>query len=198
MKFGDNIGARIAFERKKKKLTQPQISEIVGISVNTVNRLEKGHRSPDLVELAKFGEVLECDVQKLLFGDQAESFSAEKSVAVFDGKDVTDVDLPLDRQKGRFLLPGHEDADCVIKMNGDSMAPRIGDGDLLVIKRSDSVDVGLVAFVDEWGGFQVRWMRRINGQDVFVPENLEYRPLKGAKVKIIGKVVASVKVASFQ
>lgn len=193
----ESIGRKIASRRKEKNLTQPELAELIGISTNSVNRLERGHRSPTVEELTKICDVLEFGKFRLTNGVETVDSDKKRLIPVFDGKDITGVFTPKDRQRASMLLPGYEDADFVISMVGNSMAPRIADGDLLVVKCCQVNFGDLVAFVDQWRGFQVRWKRAVDSREVYVPENPEYRPIEGEAIKLIGKVVAAVKVVPF-
>lgn len=54
--------------RKKANLTQPKLAKLVGISVITVKRWEKGVRTPRIEEIQKLCEVLGCSESELLNG----------------------------------------------------------------------------------------------------------------------------------
>lgn len=75
------IGERIKENRKRMKLSQPELLKKVYLSENTVASLrkwERGERLPDLTTLARMAELFECDIGYLL-GDYDESdFSAHK------------------------------------------------------------------------------------------------------------------------
>ena len=52
--------------RVKKKLTQRQLAELVGVSVSTVNRIETGIQILKIDMLNKLANVLEIPVNELL------------------------------------------------------------------------------------------------------------------------------------
>lgn len=52
--------------RVKKKLTQRQLAELVGVSVSTVNRIETGKQILKIDMLNKLANVLEIPVNELL------------------------------------------------------------------------------------------------------------------------------------
>lgn len=47
------IAEAIMIYRKRKKITQKQLAELLGVSVSTVINLEKGKTIPDLILLQK-------------------------------------------------------------------------------------------------------------------------------------------------
>lgn len=51
--------------RKKKKLSQNDIAEIMEVKQNTISQWENGKRIPSLMQGLKLAEVLETTVEKL-------------------------------------------------------------------------------------------------------------------------------------
>ena len=68
----NNLGTRIRGARKKAGLSQDELAHRLGITMNTVNRYEKGHRLPDANILTRMVEVLNCDPAWLLTGEVAD------------------------------------------------------------------------------------------------------------------------------
>lgn len=60
---------RIKEARKAKKLTQRQISEMVGVATTTFNGYENGNREPSMYTLSKIMETLDVDAN-YLFQDE--------------------------------------------------------------------------------------------------------------------------------
>jgi y4mF family transcriptional regulator len=52
------IGKTIRKRRKDLRITQPDLSELAGISVNTVYKIESGEANPTLDVLHKIADVL--------------------------------------------------------------------------------------------------------------------------------------------
>lgn len=59
------LGQRIASLRKAKKLTQEQLAEAVGCSVEFVSLVERGVNAPSVAGLEKFAKVLKVEVKEL-------------------------------------------------------------------------------------------------------------------------------------
>lgn len=51
--------------RKKKKLSQSDISKILGIKQNTFSQWETGKRTPNVIQAIKLAEILETTVESL-------------------------------------------------------------------------------------------------------------------------------------
>lgn len=54
----DTIGEQIRLRRKELMITQPDLAEIAGISVNTLYKIERGQANPTIEVLAKILDVL--------------------------------------------------------------------------------------------------------------------------------------------
>jgi len=57
---------RLMFERRKKNLTQTQLSEAIGVSRITINKWEKGKSTPSVEMLLKLSEFFNVSVDYLL------------------------------------------------------------------------------------------------------------------------------------
>ena len=59
------LGQRIASLRKAKKLTQEQLAEALGYSVEFISLVERGVNAPSVSGLEKFAKVLKVEVKDL-------------------------------------------------------------------------------------------------------------------------------------
>jgi transcriptional regulator with XRE-family HTH domain len=59
------LGQRIAHLRRAKKLTQEQLAEEVGCSVEFISLVERGVNAPSIAGLEKFAMVLKVEVKEL-------------------------------------------------------------------------------------------------------------------------------------
>ena len=59
------LGKRIAALRTAKKLTQEQLAEEVGCSVEFISLVERGVNAPSVAGLEKFADALGVDVKEL-------------------------------------------------------------------------------------------------------------------------------------
>lgn len=59
------LGRRIASLRKARKLTQEQLAEAAGYSVEFVSLVERGVNAPSVAGLKKFAKVLKIEVKEL-------------------------------------------------------------------------------------------------------------------------------------
>ena len=64
------LGKRIAYLRKKRKMSQLQLSIESEINKNYISDLERGKRNPTLMILSRISKALNCDLSTLLQGIQ--------------------------------------------------------------------------------------------------------------------------------
>ena len=59
------LGQRIAEIRRAKKLTQEQLAEAIGCSVEFISLVERGVNAPSVAGLENFANVLQVEVREL-------------------------------------------------------------------------------------------------------------------------------------
>lgn len=90
----------------------------------------------------------------------------------------------------------HINADFCLKVKGDSMInARIMDGDIVFIKKQDTVDEGQIAAVLIDNEATLKRVYRTNDELMLVAENPTYKPMiykerDGKDIRILGKAVA--------
>ncbi len=66
----EKIGKFIAEIRKQKKLTQEQLAEKLGVSINAVSKWERGICLMDMSLLKPLSEILDVSINEILSGEQ--------------------------------------------------------------------------------------------------------------------------------
>lgn len=61
------IGNRISQARNLRNLTQENLSELTGLSVSAISRIETGHNSTSLKTLSKICDVLDINLDYILY-----------------------------------------------------------------------------------------------------------------------------------
>ena len=77
-------GEKIAVLRKKKNLTQEQLSEILNVSRQSVSRWEMDVAFPETEKLIKLSRLLECSIDYLLNENMQEQKEISMSISVDD------------------------------------------------------------------------------------------------------------------
>ncbi len=78
------MGEKLAALRKRKKITQEQLSEILKVSRQSVSRWEMDVAFPETDKLIKLSKLLECSIDFLLNDDMQESMENDQEISVND------------------------------------------------------------------------------------------------------------------
>ena len=145
----------LKYLRKKKGLTQEQLANNCGISKSAVSMYENGKRIPDFETLELFADYFNVNLQYLISGE-----SSKSNITVLDSSNLFNIPTYNSVSAGFGALAVNEVVDYTplyieskeeaketicIKVKGDSMFPKIEDGDLIQVHKQDSVDSGSVA-----------------------------------------------------
>ena len=189
---------------KEKGLTQRQLGAHVGVTQQMVGKWEKGQSTPDPGTLARIAELLEVTVDALLGVEAPEDF---RPVSRYDRFRIPVVGTV---KAGYGALAFEEDygseyADVkdpdnyfYLVVRGDSMEPRIQDGDLALVHKQptlDNGDLGVLVYGDGEGTLK-KFVVRGNAV-VLHPFNPAYEDLvlRGEELEqlhVVGKVVKTV------
>ena len=215
----NDLGKRIRQRRIELGLTQEELAKRVGYtSRSSVNKIEIGRNLLTQPKIITFANALQTtpaylmgwnDTEQFSYGanniypiDNIISFEVLGSVrAGYDGiiNEISTgetIDLPLSMISG-----GHKDEYFVLQVTGNSMFPRLLDGDKILCKRTNSVDSGSLAVIIYNGDdATVKKVNFVSGEDwlELVPFNPEYetRRIEGRDLeqcRVIGKVVKLIR-----
>ena len=195
---------RIKELRQKHNIKQSELAEVVGVAQNTLSYWERGIYDIDNDSLKKMADYFHVSVDFLLFRDE-KSFGFDNIFAIETKKVPLLGDIacgqPIfaDEQYGEFVAISKDvDCDFCLRAKGDSMTgARILDGDVVFIKKQDTVENGEIAAVvieDEATLKRVYWYPDqlklvLNAENpafapfVYVGEELD-------QIHILGKAVA--------
>lgn len=195
---------------REKNMRQIDVANKSGISKGRVSRWMSGENIPYGESLAKLAEALGVSVDRLLGktdpierfikGDTTEDielpFNLETLVPVLGtvaaGVPITaqeDVvgEIPVLDKQGDFFA---------LKVKGDSMSPRIMNGDTVLVNPSGEVEDGDVVIAMINGEATCKVLKRSHGNVMLVPFNPIFEPIvfpydAGDQFEILGKVVES-------
>ena len=216
------FGERLKELRISKGLSQKALSECLSVSKSSINMYEHGVREPSFDMLESIADFFNCDIDYLLGKSNIINQLQYKALV---GPNSTDIShaftvFPVGKQgmrpiygsisaglgeyvEGSNEILGWEPVEAkydtddyfYLRVVGDSMSPKIEDGDLLLIRKQESVDSGDIGafIVDNEEGFVKRVMY---GADyiTFVSLNSAYEPIcfvgeQVKRVRVVGKVI---------
>ena len=194
--------------RKGQRISQAELAARLGVTQQAVGKWESGKASPDPATVARIAEILGTTADYLLglyrpgpsltepesrfFGGYAESLIPVIGT-VKAGYGAFAFEEDYGKEYARVKDPANY---FYLVVRGDSMEPRIRDGDLALVHRQDTLesgDLGVIIYGDEAEGTLKRYIQRGNSV-VLQPFNPEYSELviKGEdlnQLHIAGRVV---------
>ena len=192
--------------RKRSGFSQKSLSVQLGVSQQAVGKWETGRSSPDPETLGRLAALLGTSSDDLL--GLAAVQPAAAAQRFFGGSEDGPVPVGGSVRAGFGALAFEEDYGVeyarvkdpssyfYLVVKGDSMEPRISDGDLALVHRQPTLengDLGVMVYGDEGEGTLKKYVLRGNAV-VLQPFNPAYEPrvLRGEeldKLFIAGKVV---------
>lgn len=193
--------------RKKQNMSQAELAAQIGVTQQAVGKWESGKSSPDPSTVAKIAELLNTTADYLLglyrpitqnapeerfFGSYAESL-----IPVIGTVKAGYGALAFEEDYGQEYARVKDPANYFyLVVRGDSMEPRIQDGDLALVHKQETLengDLGVLIYGDEGDGTLKRYIQRGNSV-VLQPFNPNYSELviKGEdlnRLYVAGRVV---------
>lgn len=195
------IMIRLREIRNQKGYSQVEIAKILGISQPAYANYERGARQADYNTLSKLAEIFGCSIDYLL-GRTSYSSQQNKGVKipvlgrVQAGIPVEAVEDILDWEEipQEMVAQGEFFA---LKIRGNSMLPRIVDGDVVIIRKQSDIDNGDIAVVLVGNNdATVKKIRKTENGIELVPLNpnfdIQYysnEEIEALPLTVIGKVV---------
>lgn len=210
------IGDRLREARETKEMDQSTLADKAGIATRTLQRWEKGEQVPDGVAITKIAKATNVQPSWLLTGE-GEMYavpSRPENVYPLPGsirRGVNLVDLPLISSvpAGKVATIFHPDyvdnyvtVDDVkdpgafaLRVKGNSMAPRIEDGDVVIVSPQQEARNGDVCVVRVDGEDTLKKVKFEGNYVHLIPLNPEFEPatVKRKDVNFVWKVVKLIK-----
>ncbi len=190
------IGEKIKLRRNELGWTQQQLADKMGYtSKSTIARIEKGNNDVAQKNISKFAEVLNVSIAYLMdWTEEAESKPIRIPVLgrVAAGIPIEAIEEIIDYEEvdGNTAAPG-ELFGLLIK--GNSMAPRICDRDVVIVRKQEAADSGDIVIATINGDDAVCKKLLIYGKTILLrSNNPEYEDIDvtgRTDFHIIGKVV---------
>ena len=182
--------------RNQKHLSQAQLAKEIGVSSSTIAMWESGEREPKNYEtLEIIADFFNVNMELLLTGTIAPTripvlgkvVAGIPLGAIEDIIDYEEIPHSMAKSGDYFAL----------QIKGDSMEPRIKEGDVVIVRKQPDVESGEGAIVLVNGDeATIKKVQKFNGGINLVPSNPAYEvktysndDIESLPVSIIGKVV---------
>lgn len=199
---------RLRQARKAKRYSQSEISKMLGVTQQAVGKWETGRSTPDPQTVARLAEILDTTADALLglqqvpteapaVGRNAFSRYTESLVPVVGTVRAGYGALAFEEDYGKEYASVKDPQNYFyLVVKGDSMEPRISDGDLALVHRQstlDNGDLGVLVYGADGEGTLKKYIQRGNSV-ILHPFNPAYEEMviKGEELDhlyIAGKVV---------
>lgn len=201
-----DIGEKIKIARITRGLTQEELGNMIGVQKSAIAKYESGRVvNIKRTTLQKIADVLDMNPSDLIFDDYTTSLSDSGTATVkripvlgrvVAGIPIDAIEEVLDWEEipeslartGEFFA---------LQVKGDSMSPRIQEGDVLIVRRQNDADEGDIV-IAQINGDTACVKRLLKQEDGIVLQsfNPAYSPMFFSKkavnekpVHIIGKVI---------
>lgn len=190
------IGERIRMLREKSGLTQGQLADKVEIiTQKSISMYERGSRMPTSEVLEKLASVFGVSIDYLLGRDTRVTGMMIPVV----GEIRAGLPLYADHNITAYeeISPDLEGEYFALRIKGDSMAPRIAHGDIVIVKKQSEYQSGDICVVLINGEeATIKMVQRKENGLMLMPNNFNYMPLfytwdevEKLPVTIIGKAI---------
>lgn len=216
-----NFAIRLKELRKEKELTQLQLAEKFNISKSSISMYESGSRMPEYETLEAIADYFNVNLDYLVGKSDIRNHSDDTPHAppikgesddikprktkgvkipvlgrVAAGVPIEAIEEIIDYEEITEDLARTGEFFCLV-ISGDSMAPRMLENDIVVVKKQSSIESGEIAVVIVNGcDATVKKVVRHEDGISLIPTNQAYSPkfftndeVKTLPVGIIGKVI---------
>jgi repressor LexA len=211
-----SIGDRVREARTNKHLDQALLADKIGVVTRTLQRWEKGEQVPDGIAITRIAKATGVQPTWLLTGEGEMYPAPSRPQNVYPlnsamRRKVNLVDLPLVSAvpAGKVATMFHPDfvdtyvtVDDVkdsqafaLKVHGNSMSPRIEDGDIVIVSPQQEVRNGDICVIRVSGEDTLKKVKLEGMYLHLVPLNPEFEPVtvKRKDVEFVWKVVKLIK-----
>lgn len=158
-----NFASTIKHLRTERGITQEQLAAMLKVSRSTIGMYETGSREPDFETCEAIADIFNVDMDYLMGRSNVERKNPITPTAIIPSgfSPLPQMDqVPLigsiacgtpilaeENIKQYIGVPAAWRADFALECHGDSMAPRICDGDIVCIRKQAEVETGQIAAV---------------------------------------------------
>lgn len=198
---------RVKELRKQKHITQEELGKVLDIQKAAISKYENGRAEPSTEVLKKMSAYFGVSIDYLL-GNSPAKLSAQKLGRgvripvlgrVVAGIPIEAVEEILDYEEITPELAATGEF-FALQVKGDSMLPKLEEGDVVIVKKQEDVETGDIAIVLVNGDeATIKQVKKVNGgimlygfnPDVYEPHFYSNQQIQELPVRILGKVIES-------
>ena len=187
--------------RLQKGWTQEKLAEIMNVGKSTISMYENGNRTPDFETLEEIADIFNVDLNRFSTSNNTHQMASTGIMipvlgyvragipieAVEEILDYEEISRDMARQGEYFAL----------SIKGDSMEPKISEGDVVIVRRQETVENGEYAVVLVNGNdATVKKFYKLENGIKLLSTNPSYDPffytadeVNSLPISVVGKVV---------
>ena len=198
---------RVKELRKQKHITQEELGKVLDIQKAAISKYENGRAEPSTEVRKKMSAYFGVSIDYLL-GNSPAKLSAQKLGRgvripvlgrVVAGIPIEAVEEILDYEEITPELAATGEF-FALQVKGDSMLPKLEEGDIVIVKKQADVETGDIAIVLVNGDeATIKQVKKVTGgimlygfnPDVYEPHFYSNQQIEELPVRILGKVIES-------
>lgn len=147
-----NPAEKIRTIRREKKMTQTEFAKFLGVSTATIASVENGSREMSKSLMKALNEKLGIKADWLLTGKSEEQIVSSSVASVLEEKKIPFYDIDVmahisefldfsdETPAGMLIIPGFQDCLACFPVYGESMEPKISNGDVIAVSKAVSCE----------------------------------------------------------
>lgn len=193
------VGDRIRIARERSSLSQEALAKKMGLKDrSSISKIEKSGNNVTLYQIEKICEALGCSIEYIMgFNDNDSCIDQIVRIPILGRVAAGKPILATEYIEGYEEIPKKMASTgeyFALRIRGDSMSPKIEDGDIVIVRQADSADDGkiVIALVESNESAVCKRLKVYQDSLVLWSINPEYAPISGTsknQIKIIGEVV---------
>lgn len=190
---------RLKEARKNARLSQQKVADYIGVSQNTYSYWENGKYNIDNESLKKLSELFDVSVDYLLGKEISKPAKALIPVlgTVQAGIPIEAIEDIIDYEELHPSMLEHGEEYFALQVRGDSMQPRMRDGDVVIVRKQSDVNHDDTAIVLVNGNeATIKRVLKSEAGIMLAPNNPAFEPkfysnkdIAELPVVIMGKVI---------
>lgn len=198
---------RVKELRKQKHITQEELGKVLDIQKAAISKYENGRAEPSTEVLKKMSSFFGVSIDYLLGNSIAKEANQKVGRGVripvlgrvVAGIPIEAVEEVLDYEEITPELAATGEF-FALQVRGDSMLPKLEEGDVVIVKKQEDVETGDIAIVLVNGDeATIKQIKKVDGgimlygfnPDVYEPHFYSNQQIEELPVRILGKVIES-------
>ena len=198
---------RVKELRKQKHITQEELGKVLDIQKAAISKYENGRAEPSTEVLKKMSSFFGVSIDYLLGNSIAKEANQKVGRGVripvlgrvVAGIPIEAVEEILDYEEITPELAATGEF-FALQVRGDSMLPKLEEGDVVIVKKQEDVETGDIAIVLVNGDeATIKQIKKVDGgimlygfnPDVYEPHFYSNQQIQELPVRILGKVIES-------